>query len=103
MDLPSAQAAISAWVHAYNHARPHQSLDMATPSSLFRLNAQPEPLVLTAQPDAPGNQDAADAVPRTATTDTRGADSGLLLPSAGAVEFDTVIAASGLLAIIPSV
>jgi len=22
-DLPSAQAAITAWVHAYNHARPH--------------------------------------------------------------------------------
>jgi hypothetical protein len=104
VDLPSAQAAISAWVHTYNHARPHQSLDMATPASLFRPNAQPEPLALTAQPDAPGNQDSADAVPPTATTDTRGADSGLvLLPSAGAVEFDTVIAASGLLAVIPSV
>ncbi len=24
-DLPSAQAAITAWVHAYNHARPHQA------------------------------------------------------------------------------
>ena len=35
-DLPSAQAAITAWVHAYNHARPHQALDMATPASLFR-------------------------------------------------------------------
>jgi hypothetical protein len=74
---------------------------MATPASLFRPNAQPEPLVLTAQPGAPRNQD---AVSRTATTDTGGADSGLvLLPSAGAVEFDTVIAASGLLAVIPSV
>jgi transposase InsO family protein len=104
VDLPSAQAAISAWVQAYNHARPHQSLDMATPASLFRPNAQPEPLALTAQPDAPGNQDSADAFPPAATTDTRGADSGLvLLPSAGAVEFDTVIAASGLLAVIPSV
>lgn len=60
-----------------------------------------ENLVLTAQPDAPRNQDAAEAVP---TTDTSGADSRLvLLPSAGAVEFDTVIAASGLLAVIPSV
>jgi hypothetical protein len=37
-------------------------------------------------------------------TDTRGADRGcVLLPSAGAVEFDTVIVASGLLAVIPSV
>jgi transposase InsO family protein len=96
VDLPSAQAAISAWVHTYNHARPHQSLDMAIPASLFRPNAQPEPLVLTAQLHAPGNQEAAEAVPTTATTETSGADSGLvLLPSAGAVEFDTVIAASG--------
>jgi hypothetical protein len=57
--------------------------------------------MLTAPPDAPGNQDAGDAIP---TDTTGGADSGLvLLPSAGAVEFDTVIAASGLLAVIPSV
>jgi transposase InsO family protein len=35
-DLPSAQAAITAWVHAYNHARQHQALGMATPASLFR-------------------------------------------------------------------
>jgi transposase InsO family protein len=35
-DLPAAQAAIDAWVHGYNHSRPHQSLDMATPASLFR-------------------------------------------------------------------
>jgi len=105
VDLPSSQAAISAWVHTYNHARPHQSLDMAIPASLFRPNAQPEPLVLTAQlHDAPGKHEAAEAVPTTATTETSGADSGLvLLPSAGAVEFETVIAASGTLAVIPSV
>jgi transposase InsO family protein len=41
-DLPSAQAAISAWVHAYNHLRPHQSLDMATPASLFRPGVSPD-------------------------------------------------------------
>jgi transposase InsO family protein len=104
VDLPSAQAAISAWVHTYNHARPHQALDMATPASSFRPNAQPEALVITGQPDAAGNQDADEAVSTTAATVTSGADSGLvLLPSAGAVEFDTIIAASGLLAVIPSV
>jgi transposase InsO family protein len=59
VDLPSAQAAISAWVHAYNFARPHQSLDMATPASVFRPNARPEPLVLTAPSDASRNQDSA--------------------------------------------
>jgi hypothetical protein len=31
-----AQQAIDAWVQAYNHQRPHQSLDMATPASRFR-------------------------------------------------------------------
>lgn len=35
-DLATAQTAIDAWVHGYNHRRPHQSLNMATPYSLFR-------------------------------------------------------------------
>lgn len=34
--IEAAQAAIDEWVHAYNAVRPHQSLDMATPASLFR-------------------------------------------------------------------
>jgi transposase InsO family protein len=37
-DLAAAQAAIDAWVRSYNHERPHQSLDMATPASRFRPN-----------------------------------------------------------------
>jgi transposase InsO family protein len=41
-DLPSAQAAIGAWVHACNHQRPHQAIDMATPARLFRPGHQPE-------------------------------------------------------------
>ena len=36
--LTAAQQAIDAWVHAYNHQRPHQALDMATPASRFRPN-----------------------------------------------------------------
>jgi transposase InsO family protein len=36
--LAVAQRAIDGWVSAYNHHRPHQSLDMATPASLFRPN-----------------------------------------------------------------
>src|SRR3954452_914409 len=47
VDLPGAQAAISAWVHAYNHNRPHQAIGMATPASLFRPGTQPEPLRVT--------------------------------------------------------
>ncbi|NBH07719.1 transposase [Amycolatopsis sp. SID8362] len=42
-DLPTAQAAITAWVHTYNHDRPHQTIGMVTPASLFRPGARPEP------------------------------------------------------------
>ncbi|MEU0786681.1 integrase core domain-containing protein [Streptomyces sp. NPDC006173] len=34
--MAAAQEAIDGWVHAYNHQRPHQALNMATPISLFR-------------------------------------------------------------------
>jgi transposase InsO family protein len=33
--IQQAQAAVDAWRHEYNHDRPHQSLDMATPASRF--------------------------------------------------------------------
>ena len=36
--LAAAQAAIDAWVFAYNHHRPHQALNMACPASRFRPN-----------------------------------------------------------------
>nr|WP_211239300.1 IS481 family transposase [Actinokineospora inagensis] len=36
--ITAAQEAIDGWVAGYNHQRPHQSLDMATPASLFRPN-----------------------------------------------------------------
>jgi hypothetical protein len=35
-DLSAAQAAIDAWVNAYNYKRPHQSLAMSVPAQLFR-------------------------------------------------------------------
>ena len=91
--LPAAQAAISEWVNTYNHARPHQSLDMATPATLFRPNPQPEPIKVV-----PVQRSAASSRPQ----DTE-APEVLLAPSAGAVEFDTMISASGQLNIIPSV
>src|SRR5262249_13232778 len=34
--IEEAQAAVDRWRHEYNHERPHQSLDMATPASRFR-------------------------------------------------------------------
>lgn len=33
--LDAAQAALDAWVRSYNHERPHTSLQMATPASVF--------------------------------------------------------------------
>ncbi|WP_370523859.1 integrase core domain-containing protein [Nocardia sp. CY15] len=36
--LAAAQAAVDGWIVGYNHHRPHQALDMATPGSLFRPN-----------------------------------------------------------------
>jgi hypothetical protein len=89
-DLPSAQAAITAWVHAYNHARPHQALGMATPASLFRPGTQP-----------------ASALPALRPAPEPAAEPGqpplLGAQSAVAVEFDTVISASGVLGVIPAV
>jgi hypothetical protein len=87
-DLPSAQAAVTAWVHAYNHARPHQALDMATPASLFRPGVPP------------GREPAAAPLPRPAAT--AGPVPRLVLsPSGGAVEFETVISPAGVLSVLP--
>jgi transposase InsO family protein len=91
-DLPSAQAAITAWVHAYNHARPHQALDMATPASLFRPGTQPAPAVPALRP-----------APEPAAEPGQPAPVLLGAQSAGAVEFDTVISPSGVLGVIPAV
>jgi len=93
-DLPSAQAAISACVHTYNHARPDQALDMVTPASLFRPGPQPEPSALV-----PASRSA----PEPATGP--GGPAPLLIgaQSAGAVEFGTVISPSGVLDVIPAV
>lgn len=96
-DLPAAQAAIDAWVHAYNHARPHQALDMATPASLFRPrpdqphDAIPLRVVRAKAPVVPVRP-IAEAGPA------------VLVPrSDGAVEFSTVVTASGTLSVLPRV
>ena len=92
-DLPSAQAAISAWVHAYNHARPHQSLDMATPASLFRPGVS-----------ADGEPAAAAPRPRTEPAAAGALVPHLVLsPSGSAVEFETVISPAGVLSVLPRV
>ena len=92
-DLPSAQAAISAWVHAYNHLRPHQALDMAVPASLFRPGVSPDrsrPRRLRDGRLSPRRRPA--PVPRL-----------VLSPSGEAVEFETVISPAGVLSVLPRV
>ncbi len=91
-DLPSAQAAIGAWVHTYNHLRPHQAIDMAVPARLFRPGSQPEPALAV-----PAPRPAPDGEPDGPAPVLLGAQ------SAGAVEFDTVISASGVLGVLPAV
>ena len=89
---PSAQAAVTAWVHAYNHVRPHQALDMATPASLFRsgVSVDREPPLAARRQAEPAV--AAGPVPRL-----------VLSPPGGAVEFETVISPARVLAVLPRV
>ena len=53
--LEAAQSAIDGWVHAYNHQRPHQALDMAVPASRFRPHG-PAGGVAVPQPTAADEQ-----------------------------------------------
>lgn len=87
--MSAAQAGIEAWVHAYNHMRPHQSLNMAIPISVFR----PVPNPISAQTDtAPAPTPAAAGAeravipPRSASNDD---------PDREAVEADMVISPAG--------
>jgi len=50
-DLADAQARLDAWVHSYNHERPHQSIGGAPPFERFKLAASPSAPV--ALPPAP--------------------------------------------------
>ncbi|MFJ9752947.1 integrase core domain-containing protein [Streptomyces chartreusis] len=48
-DPVAAQSAIDTWVHSYNHTRPHQSLEMATPAQVFRPHSLPASAPETAE------------------------------------------------------
>jgi len=37
-DINDAQTQLDAWVHSYNHDRPHQGVDMAIPAARFHAN-----------------------------------------------------------------
>jgi hypothetical protein len=101
--LRDAQAAVDAWRAEYNHTRPHQSLDMASPADRFRAVPPAEradlplwlPADLTPLP-APPPPPATAAQPTTAAAaaGTAAIDGGTGLPS-DAVEVDRVVPASG--------
>lgn len=95
-DLPAAQAAIDAWVHAYNHLRPHQALGMAVPANLFR----PTKTEATATSEADAASSVADtmtAIAASAPVPARTAAA----PPGGAVTFDYRVPPSGAFAIVP--
>jgi len=41
--LAAAQAELNAWVHSYNHQRPHQGIGLATPAQRFEATARQQP------------------------------------------------------------
>jgi transposase InsO family protein len=45
-DLTACQAAFDRWRHVYNHDRPHQALDLATPSERYRPSRRSFPETL---------------------------------------------------------
>lgn len=86
--IAAAQEAVDAWVHAYNHQRPHQALDMAVPASLFRPNGPTRLDIETppcAQPDTTPTSLVIDIIepPRQP------------LPASAAVEFEARVPPSG--------
>jgi transposase InsO family protein len=103
--LEQAQQAVDAWVHEYNHDRPHQGLDdqvPVSPAQRFSPTGQPERDLLPLWLPPPLASNA------TNTTDEASAEPGLLEPapaslavgmqpasSTGAVEFDRIVPPSG--------
>ncbi|MFD4407482.1 IS481 family transposase, partial [Nocardia sp. NPDC058499] len=89
-DATIAQTAIDAWVHAYNHTRPHQSLEMATPAQVFRPHTMPA----TPAPDPAPTETilATEKVTRLPMLPPPGSSEGNV--ALQAVEFDAVIRAS---------
>jgi transposase InsO family protein len=85
--LAAAQQSIDGWVSAYNHQRPHQGLNMATPASLFRPNG---PTRLDATTERGEASPPADPVARPEVVDVPPP-----APRSAAVEFEVRVPPSG--------
>jgi transposase InsO family protein len=91
--LAAAQDAIDGWVHAYNHAWPHQSLGMATPASVFR-------------PHGPSRDDALQKAEQPAEPPAQQLRIGMIEPPPApppggrAVEFEARVPPSGIVTVV---
>ena len=54
-DLPECQHAFDRWRHVYNHERPHQALEFATPAKRYRASERAFPETLPPIEYAPGD------------------------------------------------
>jgi transposase InsO family protein len=87
--LEAAQAAIDGWVHAYNHQRPHQALDMAVPASRFRPNGPSRDVAVP--PPTPADEQVALPWADEGTV----APPPLPVPRSAAVEFEVRVSPGG--------
>lgn len=100
-DEAAAQASISAWVEGYNHSRPHQSLSMATPFSVFRPahpSVAPGLGPLQSSPPQPWSPGSSVPPPPQLPTEFRpppGAANGHGEQQARAVELEMLVTAAG--------
>jgi transposase InsO family protein len=92
--LEAAQDGIDGWVHAYNHQRPHQALDMGVPASRFRPNG-PARDVAVPQPTAQDDQVALPWAEAEVVSPPP-----LPVPRSAAVEFEARVPPSGDLVIV---
>jgi len=112
-DIPAAQGAVDAWVHDYNHTRPHQARDMDPPATHFvsvpaceraemPLWAPPELTGVPApgdQPQAPEMVTEPEPAPLIPAVDLPPPPAHRDLDALTPVELDRVVPASGNLAV----
>ena len=101
--LAAAQQALDGWVDSYNHQRPHQALDMATPAALFRPNGPtrldvPQPGIADTRDPGDAADDASSDAAEAAATSLRVdviEPPPSLASGNGAVEFEVRVPPSG--------
>ncbi|MFF4419132.1 integrase core domain-containing protein [Streptosporangium sp. NPDC001559] len=93
---PRCRRAIDAWAHTYNHARPHQALNMATPAGVFRPHGPTRDDAVPAG-STPPHQEQMPAPPVGIDV----AEPPAVFSPVGAVEFDVRVPPSGQITLVP--